>query len=74
MTVKTTPLEGAEQASTETVAAPEPEKSSEMTDYEEIMEMNKKGFSEEFITQYLKNRKTTDIDKSRQGGYSPMRR
>ena len=65
LTVKTTPLKGVEPANTETVTAPEPEQANEMTDYEEIMEMNKKGFSEEFITQYLKNKKKPNIGKNR---------
>ena len=65
LTVKTTPLKGVEPANTETVTALEPEQVNEMTDYEEIMEMNKKGFSEDFITQYLKNKKKPNIGKNR---------
>ena len=65
LTVKTTPLKGVEPANTETVTAPEPEQANEMTDYEEIMEMNKKGFSEDFITQHLKNKKKPNIGKNR---------
>ena len=61
LTVKTTPLKVPEPSTTE----PEPEKSNEMADYEEIMQMNKKGFSEEFIAQYLKSKKKPDIGKNR---------